>query len=137
VNCLGGFLTSREVIEAMVANKKGTVLFTGATASLRGSKGLCSFACGKFGLRALAQCMARQYGPLGVHVAHVIVDGAVDTPLLRSYFKKKLKKDPPLSSFLNPQAIAQQYWNLHQQHHTCWTQELDIRPAVEPIYSRM
>ena len=109
-------------------------------------------AVGKFGLRALAQGMAREFGPQGVHVAHVIVDGAVDSPLLRSYVKGQIEKGkagawmtapnipastPFEAGFLLPDAVAEEYFHLHSQHPSTWTQELDLRPHVEPIYSRM
>jgi len=132
---------------------KGTILFTGASASLRCLAGLTSMSIGKFGLRALAQGLAREFAPRGIHVAHVIVDGAVDSPLLRSYVKGQMAKAsskppqqqlPPLpegtpfeARFLQPHAVAHEYWNLHCQHPSTWTQELDLRPHVEPIMSRM
>ncbi len=125
-NCFGAFLAAREVVPAMVAAGRGTVLFTGATASLRGGARFACLAVGKFGLRALAQSMARELGPQGVHVAHVIIDGQIDTPRLRA-----MQPDREASTLLAPEAIAETYWQLHQQHPTAWTQEIDLRPAVE------
>jgi NAD(P)-dependent dehydrogenase (short-subunit alcohol dehydrogenase family) len=126
VNCLGGLLTAREVLPAMVEQNAETVLFTGATAALRSSAGFAGFAVGKFGLRALAQSMAREYGPQGVHVAHVLIDGMINTPTVRQNFP-----DRDTDTFLAPAAIAEQYWQLHQQPRTTWTQELDLRPSSE------
>lgn len=126
VNCTGGFLAAREVLPDMVSRGRGTVLFTGATASLRGSAQFAGLAVGKFGLRALAQSMARELGPRGVHVAHVVIDGQIDTPRVRAMMPGR---DP--STLLSPDAIADTYWQLHVQEPSCWTQELDLRPSVE------
>eukprot|EP01129_Flabellula_baltica_P003118 TRINITY_DN12962_c0_g1_i1.p1 TRINITY_DN12962_c0_g1~~TRINITY_DN12962_c0_g1_i1.p1 ORF type:complete len:249 (+),score=44.83 TRINITY_DN12962_c0_g1_i1:31-747(+) len=124
--CLGGFLAAKEVLPAMQEKAKGTILFTGATASLRGGAKFAGFSVSKFGLRSLAQSMAREFGPLGVHVAHVIIDGIVDFPRTRAY-----KPGASDEEFLNPDAIANEYWNLHTQHPSTWTFELDLRPNVE------
>lgn len=205
VNCLGALLCAKQALPDMLTAQeavmpaassslaaspsrspahltpphRGTILFTGATASLRSLGGLSSMSIGKFGLRALAQSLAREFGARGVHVAHVIVDGAVDSPLLRSYVKGQVAKqqgrseaekknrlmaptlvasaapansDAESSSssisspadpipfedhFLVPAAVAEQYWQLHVQHPSSWTQELDIRPYPEPIFARM
>jgi NAD(P)-dependent dehydrogenase (short-subunit alcohol dehydrogenase family) len=126
INCTGGFLAAREVLPDMVSRGRGTVLFTGATASLRGSAQFAGLSVGKFGLRALAQSMARELGPRGVHVAHVVIDGQIDTPRVRQMMPGR---DP--STLLSPDAIAETYWQLHAQQPTCWTHELDIRPSVE------
>jgi NAD(P)-dependent dehydrogenase (short-subunit alcohol dehydrogenase family) len=126
VNCLGGFLSAREVLPAMLERGRGTLLFTGATASLRGSARFASLAVGKFGLRALAQSLAREFGPRGIHVAHAIIDGQIDTPRVRA-----MTPGRDASTLLAPDAIAETYWQLHQQHPTAWTQELDLRPASE------
>jgi NAD(P)-dependent dehydrogenase (short-subunit alcohol dehydrogenase family) len=125
-NCLGAFLGAREALPAMVERGRGSVLLTGATGSLRGSARFSCLAVGKFGLRALAQSMAREFGPQGIHVAHIIIDGQIDTPRLH-----KMQPDREKRSLLSPDAIADQYWNLHAQHPTTWTLELDLRPAVE------
>jgi NAD(P)-dependent dehydrogenase (short-subunit alcohol dehydrogenase family) len=125
-NCFGAFLAAREVLPAMVERGRGTVLLTGATASLRGSANFACLAVGKFGLRALAQTLAREFGPRGVHVAHVVVDGAIDTPRIRAFLP-----DREPHTLLAPDAIAETYWQLHCQDRTAWTLELDLRPAVE------
>jgi len=126
VNCLGGFLAAREVLPAMVARGKGTVIFTGATASMRGGARFAGLAVGKFGLRALAQSMARELGPKGIHVAHVVIDGQIDTPQNLERFS-----DRPRETFLSASGIADTYFALHQQDPTTWTHELDLRPATE------
>lgn len=125
-NCFGGFLAMREAVPAMVERGRGTVLLTGATASTRGSARFACLAVGKFGLRALAQSAARELGPKGVHVAHVLVDGQIDTPRVRGMFP-----DREAHTFLQPEAIAETYWQLHTQDRTAWTLEMDLRPAVE------
>lgn len=126
INCHGGFVTAQEVLPDMLDNENGTIIFTGATASLRGSDGFSALAVGKFGLRALAQSMAREFGPEGIHVAHVIVDGQIATPTNLEEFS-----DRDEDSFLDPDAIAENHWQLHQQDKTTWTLELDLRPYVE------
>jgi NAD(P)-dependent dehydrogenase (short-subunit alcohol dehydrogenase family) len=125
-NCLGAFLSVQKVLPDMISRGKGTVLLTGATASLRGAAGFSCLAVGKFGLRALAQSLAREVGPLGVHVAHVVVDGQIDTPRMRA-----MAPDRPKHTLLSPEALAETYWHLHTQAPTAWTLELDVRPAVE------
>ena len=128
---LSGFLVGREVAKAMVPRRRGTILFTGATASLRGGKGYAAFAGAKHALRALAQSMARELGPEGIHVAHVVIDGAIDTPFIRDMFPERYKlKDQ--DGILNPEAIAENYWQLHCQARSAWTHELDLRPWIEP-----
>jgi NAD(P)-dependent dehydrogenase (short-subunit alcohol dehydrogenase family) len=126
VNCTGGFFAARQVLPDMVARGSGTVLFTGATAALRGSANFACLAVGKFGLRALAQSMARELQPKGIHVAHVVIDGQIDTPRMR-----QLRPGRDAAEMLAPDAIAEQYWQLHVQDRTCWTHELDMRPSVE------
>jgi NAD(P)-dependent dehydrogenase (short-subunit alcohol dehydrogenase family) len=126
VNCLGALLAARAALPDMIEAGRGTLIFSGATASIRGSARFAGLAVGKFGLRALAQSMARELGPLGIHVAHVIIDGAIDTPRARSMFAGR---DP--HTMLAPKAIAETYWNLYAQDPTAWTQELDMRPSVE------
>jgi NAD(P)-dependent dehydrogenase (short-subunit alcohol dehydrogenase family) len=132
--CLGGFLNGREVARRMVARPgdghKGTILFTGATASLRGSANFAAFAGAKHALRALAQRMARELGPRGIHVAHVIVDGAIDTAFIRDNFPERYAlKDR--DGILNPDHIADSYWMLHRQPRDAWTHGLDLRPWLE------
>ncbi len=127
---LAGFLAGREVAKVMVPRGRGTILFTGATASLRGSKGFAAFAGAKHALRALAQSMARELGPEGIHVAHVVIDGAIDTPFIREMFPERYAlKDK--AGILDPQAIAENYWQLHCQPRSAWTHELDLRPWIE------
>lgn len=125
-NCFGGFVAAQQVLPKMVERKEGTVIFTGATASLRGSSLFSAFAVGKFGLRALAQSLAREFGPQGIHVAHVIIDGQVDNE-----YQVKSQPDLKIDAFLKSEAIAEEYWRLHTQHKTTWTQELDLRPYGE------
>ena len=128
--CLSGFLNGREVAKRMVQRGRGTILFTGATASLRGSAGFAAFAGAKHALRALAQSMARELGPKNIHVAHVVVDGAIDTEFIRSNFPDRYAlKDQ--DGILDPDHIAQTYWFLHQQPRDAWTFELDMRPWME------
>ena len=140
--CLAGFLNGREVAKRMVSREKdtdqetsgiyhrGTIIFTGATASLRGSANFAGFSGGKMALRGLAQSMARELGPLGIHVAHTIIDGAIDTEFIRTLFPDKyaLKEQ---GGILNPDHIADAYWMLHQQPRDAWTHELDLRPYME------
>jgi len=128
--CLAGFLTGREAARRMVPRGRGTILFTGATASVRGSAGFSAFAAAKHALRATAQSMARELGPQGIHVAHTIIDGAIDTEWIRENFPQAYAlKDQ--DGILSPDAIADAYWNLHVQHRSAWTHELDLRPWTE------
>jgi NAD(P)-dependent dehydrogenase (short-subunit alcohol dehydrogenase family) len=124
------FLAGREAAKVMVPRGKGTVIFTGATASLRGGAGFAAFSGAKFALRALAQSMARELGPLGVHVAHSIIDGAIDTDWIAQNFPARyaLKEQ---DGILNPDHIADAYWMLHAQPRDAWTHELDLRPWIE------
>jgi NAD(P)-dependent dehydrogenase (short-subunit alcohol dehydrogenase family) len=131
MGALAGFLVGREAARVMVPRGRGTVLFTGATASLRGGSGFAAFAGAKHALRALAQSMARELGPQGIHVAHVVIDGAIDTAFIREHFPERYKlKDR--DGILEPEAIAEQYWQLHRQPRSAWTHELDLRPWIEP-----
>jgi NAD(P)-dependent dehydrogenase (short-subunit alcohol dehydrogenase family) len=141
MGCLAGFLAGREVAQAMLGrpaertdhlgrSQRGTIIFTGATASLRGSASFAGFAIAKMGLRALAQAMARELQPQGIHVAHTIIDGAIDTEFIRTQFPQRYAlKDQ--DGILNPAHIADQYWQLHAQPRDCWTHELDLRPWLE------
>lgn len=117
VGCLGGFIVGQAAARAMLPHGRGTVLFSGATASLRGSARFAALAVPKFGLRALAQSMARELGPQGLHVAHVLIDGVIG----------ESRDDRQLA----PAAIADAYWHLHRQQRSAWTQELDLRPSAE------
>ena len=128
--CFAGFLTSQAVARRMVGRGRGTILFTGATAGLRGAAGFAAFAGAKHGIRALAQSMARELGPLNVHVAHVVVDGAIDTAFIRDSFPELYaRKDQ--DGILDPEHIADSYWFLHAQPRDAWTFELDLRPWIE------
>jgi NAD(P)-dependent dehydrogenase (short-subunit alcohol dehydrogenase family) len=127
---LAGFLTGREAAKVMQSRQTGTIIFTGATASLRGGVGFAAFAGGKHALRALAQSMARELGPQGIHVAHTIIDGAIDTEFIKTNFPARYAmKDQ--DGILNPEHIAESYWMLHQQPRDAWTHELDLRPWLE------
>ncbi|HEY5635738.1 MAG TPA: SDR family NAD(P)-dependent oxidoreductase [Burkholderiales bacterium] len=125
-----GFLVGREAARVMLPRKRGSILFTGATASLRGAAGYAAFAGAKHSLRALAQSMARELGPQGIHVAHVVIDGAIDTQYVRERFPERyaLKAE---DGILAPGAIAEAYWQLHRQSRSAWTHELDLRPWME------
>jgi NAD(P)-dependent dehydrogenase (short-subunit alcohol dehydrogenase family) len=128
--CFSGFLNAREVAKRMAKRQRGTILFTGATAGLRGASGFAAFAGAKHGIRALAQSMARELGPMNIHVAHVVVDGAIDTDFIRENFPEKYAtKDQ--DGILNPEHIAENYWYLHSQPRDAWTFELDLRPWSE------
>ena len=126
VNCLGAFICSKLVLPKMIEDKQGTIIFTGATASKRGSAMFSRLAVGKFGLRALAESMAREFGPKGIHIAHVIIDGQIATPY---YLETQPDRDP--LTLLSPESIAEQYWQIHKQDPTSWTLEIDLRPSVE------
>lgn len=127
-----GFLAGREAAKVMVPRGRGTIIFTGATASIRGREGFSAFAGAKFALRALAQAMARELGPQGVHVAHTIIDGAIDTEWIAKNFPQRhALKDQ--DGILNPEHIADAYWMLHAQPRDAWTHELDLRPWMEKM----
>jgi short-subunit dehydrogenase len=128
--CFSGFLAGREVARRMVTRNRGTILFTGATAGMRGSANFAAFAGAKHGIRALAQSMARELGPRNIHVGHIVVDGSIDTEFIRENFPAKyaLKSE---DGILNPDHIAENYWYLHTQPRDAWTHELDLRPWME------
>jgi NAD(P)-dependent dehydrogenase (short-subunit alcohol dehydrogenase family) len=126
VGCLGGFNVGQAAARLMAAKGSGTILFTGATASLRGGAGFANLAVPKFGLRALAQSMARELDPKGVHVAHVIIDGQIE-----SEGRRALAAERGPDSLLAPDAVAEAYFQLHRQPRSAWTHELDLRPWVE------
>ncbi len=128
--CFGGFLVGREVAKRMVTRGHGTIIFTGATAGMRGSANFAAFAGAKHALRALAQSMARELGPRGIHVAHVVVDGAIDTEFIRENFPERYATKEQ-DGILNPDHIAENYWHLHTQARDAWTHELDLRPWIE------
>lgn len=132
--CFGGFLVGREAARHMLPRGRGTILFTGATASMRGGSGFAAFASAKFGLRALAQSMARELGPQGIHVAHLVIDGGIDSEAIHAR-RRAQAGDAELSfapdSLIATDRIAEAYWMLHNQPRSAWTHELDIRPFVE------
>jgi len=117
--CLSAFLTAQEVLPEMTARGRGSILFTGATASLRGNSTFAPLAIGKVGLRALAQSMAKEFAPKGIHVGHVIVDGPIKSEKSSTY---KI----PEENLILPESIAETFWNLHKQDKSCWTFEMGI-----------
>ena len=129
---LAGFLMGREVAKVMLPRERGSIFFTGATASLRGRDGFAAFAGAKHALRALAQSMARELGPKGIHVAHLVIDGAIDTAFIRDTFPERYKLKEK-EGIVNPDAIAEAYWQLHIQPKNAWTHEMDLRPWMEPF----
>lgn len=129
---LAGFLAGREAAKVMVPRGRGTIIFTGATASIRGREGFSAFSGAKFALRALAQSMARELGPQGVHVAHTIIDGAIDTEWIAKNFPQRYELKAQ-DGILNPDHIADAYWMLHAQPRDAWTHELDLRPWMEKM----
>lgn len=131
LGAFAGFLIGREAAKTMLPRGRGSIFFTGATASLRGREGFAAFAGAKHALRALAQSMARELGPKGIHVAQIIVDGAIDTEFIRENFPQRyaLKQQ---QGIVDPEAIAESYWQLHLQPRNAWTHEMDLRPWIEP-----
>jgi NAD(P)-dependent dehydrogenase (short-subunit alcohol dehydrogenase family) len=131
--CYSGFLAGREAARLMLARGNGKIFFTGATASLRGGSGFAAFASAKFGLRALAQSMARELGPQNVHVAHLVIDSGVDTAWVRErreqLWGKEALDNPDL--LMPPASVADSYWQLYQQPRSAWTFEMEIRPFGE------
>ena len=130
IGCFGGFLVGREAARRLVPLGRGTVLFTGASASLRGKPGFAHFSAAKAGLRMIAQSMAREYGPLGIHVAHVVIDGGINGHRLISRRPESVKERGE-DGLLGIDAIAETYWHLHRQPKTAWAQEIDLRPFKE------
>ncbi|MFT4888259.1 MAG: NAD(P)-dependent dehydrogenase (short-subunit alcohol dehydrogenase family) [Pseudohongiellaceae bacterium] len=131
--CFTGFLAGREAARHMLPRRRGSIFFTGATASLRGASGYAAFASAKFGLRALAQSMARELGPQGLHVAHLVIDSGVDTAFVRERIQAR-GIDPeklPTDTLMKPYSVGEAYWNLHHQTPDAWTHEMDIRPFAE------
>jgi NAD(P)-dependent dehydrogenase (short-subunit alcohol dehydrogenase family) len=132
--CYAGFLVGREATRYMADRGRGTILFTGATASMRGGKNFAAFAAAKFGLRAVAQAMARELGPKNIHVAHLIMDGPIDSPEIHRRFMVDKGIDAstlPPDSMTKTSSIAEIYWFIHGQPRDGWTHELDLRPSVE------
>jgi len=130
VNALAGLFFSQAAIRAMLPRNRGTIIFTGATGSMRGKAGFAGFASSKAALRMLAQSCAREFGPQGLHIAHVVIDGAVDGERINTLMPK-LKEARGEGGLLDPDAIAENYWNIHRQERSAWTQELDVRPFSE------
>lgn len=131
-NCLGAFLFAKQTIAAMQAQQHGTLFFTGATASLRARPPFTAFAAAKAGLRALAQGLAREFSPQGIHVVHAVIDGVIDGDRARNQFPEFVQTKGE-AGLLQPAAIAQTYWAIHQQPPSAWTHELDLRPFKEPF----
>ncbi len=132
--CFAGFLVGREAAKHMLARGHGTILFTGATASMRGGKGFAAFSSAKFGLRAVAQSMARELGPKNIHVIHLLIDAGVDSDEIRRRYKAQrgIEADAIApDSLTKTSSIAEAYWFAHQQSRDGWTHELDLRPSVE------
>jgi NAD(P)-dependent dehydrogenase (short-subunit alcohol dehydrogenase family) len=129
VCALGSFLCCKHAVPDMLKRGSGTILFTGATSSIRGRSGAIAFSSAKFAVRGLAWSLAKELGPKGIHVGHIIIDGIIDTPDVRSRFQ--LDEDEPL---LDPKAIAETYWSLVQQDRSAWTFELDLRPHDEEFF---
>lgn len=130
-SALGGFLVGREAARRMVPRQRGTILFTGATAAMKASANFAAFASGKYGLRAVAQSMAKELGPKGIHVAHAIIDGVIDVPRVHEAMPD-LAKAKGEDGLIDPKSIAQMYFWLHEQPRNAWTFELDLRPFKEP-----
>lgn len=126
---LGAFLAGREAARVMVPRGRGTILFTGATAGLRGGSGYAAFAGGKFALRALAESMARELMPQNIHVAHLVIDAAIDTEFIKANFPDRYR--PEDDAIVDPQWIAETYWHIHNQHRSAWTFETQLRPWCE------
>jgi len=129
-NALAGFCFAKAALESMLPRGRGVLLFTGASASLRGRARFGGFAQAKAALRAIAQSAAREFGPQGIHVAHVVVDGAIDGDRINT-FLPQLKQQRGADGLLDPDAIAQSFWTLYEQPRSAWTHELDVRPWVE------
>ncbi|MFM9922525.1 SDR family oxidoreductase [Variovorax sp. H27-G14] len=128
--CFGGFLMGREVAKRMLERGRGTIIFTGATASLRGREGYAAFSGAKHGLRALAQSMARELWPKGIHVAHPVIDGAIDTEFIRTNFPERYALLEQ-GGVVSPDSIGEAYWQIHQQPRNAWTHEMELRPWME------
>ena len=132
VGCFGGFLVGREAARRMIPNGRGTIIFTGATASIRARPPFTAFASAKAGLRAIAQALARELGPQGIHVAHVIIDGGIKGERILGRFPEFAQMKGQ-DGMLEIDAIADTYWHLYTQHRTAWTHEVDLRPFKEPF----
>ncbi|KAH7364097.1 short-chain dehydrogenase/reductase SDR [Rhexocercosporidium sp. MPI-PUGE-AT-0058] len=144
INLFGAFWSVKCVLPDMLAAGKGTVIFTGATGSLRGSPGLSSFSPGKFGLRSLAQIVTREYQERGIHAAHLVIDGPVDGKLIGEWTRRKWEREGEReklaeveSRIMQPGDLAGIYWFLHTQPRSAWTQELDVRAQKESMFSKL
>lgn len=133
--CFAGFISAREAARLMLPRGQGSIFFTGATAGLRGGVGYAAFASAKFGLRAVAQSAARELGPQGIHVAHLVIDAGVDTAWVRERLRERAGDDAVAAlepgRLMRPEAVAEAYWALHQQSQDAWTFEQEIRPFGE------
>jgi NAD(P)-dependent dehydrogenase (short-subunit alcohol dehydrogenase family) len=129
-SCLSGFLVAREAARRMLPRKRGSVIFTGASGSMRGRAGFAAFAAAKGGLRFMAQSMARELGPQGIHIATVLIDGAIDSEHMWRDYRERMQKLGP-DGAIYPDAIAETYWQIHNQHRSAWTHEVDLRPWKE------
>ncbi|HVY05533.1 MAG TPA: SDR family NAD(P)-dependent oxidoreductase [Burkholderiales bacterium] len=130
VGCFGGFLVGREAARRLVPLGRGSILFTGASGSMRGKPGFAHFAAAKAGLRMISQSMAREFGPLGIHVAHVVIDGGIDGDRLRSRMPQ-IVQERGEDGLLGIDAIAETFWHIHKQPRSAWAQEIDLRPYKE------
>lgn len=144
INLFGAFWSTKQVLPDMLAAEKGTIIFTGATGSLRGNPGLSSFSPGKFGLRSLAQVITREYQPQGIHAAHIIIDGPVDGKLIGGWSRRKWTREgeeqklADIDAFLlQPADLSHSYWFLHTQPRSAWTHELDVRSQKEGMFSKL
>ena len=144
INLFGAFWSTKCVLPDMLASGKGTILFTGATGALRGVPGLASFSPGKFGLRSLCQIITREYQAMGIHAAFIVVDAPVDGKLIGGVQRRKWEREgldekikDPDAFLMQPSDLAQTYWFLHTQPRSAWTQELDVRPMKEGMFSRL
>ena len=131
VTCFAGFLVAQEAARRMLPNKQGTILFTGATASMRGRPMTVTFASAKAGLRSVAQSVARAFGPEGIHTAHVVIDGVIDTQSIKEKMPDVYKRMSAAGTLMDPAEIAEVYYALHEQAKSAWTFETDIRPGAE------
>jgi len=131
-SCLSGFLVGREAARTMLPRARGSVIFTGASGSTRGRANFAAFAAAKGGLRFMAQSMARELGPKGIHVATVLIDGAIDSERMRRDYRERMES-LGADGALHPDAIAETYWQIHNQPRSAWTHEVDLRPWKEPF----
>src|SRR6201997_1033315 len=131
MGCYAGFLAGREAARLMLPRGGGSIFFTGATASVRGGTGYTAFASAKFGLRAVAQSLARELGPQNIHVAHLVIDAGVDTAWVRQRMAARGASSSEERVLMNPESIAETYWQLHLQPRDAWTHDLDLRPSGE------